>query len=193
MNRHGLMRSLLSASLILGAHGVAPAQNLGPFRQLLSLEPYYAYVQFDVDGDADAVSRHGYGGRLSLNLAPFGLGRATGLSLFVTHTMERDEDEFTTLHYGAAIEIFPFHVPLGGFLDPVISVAGGAFRTEIGTTSDTEFALTPAFGLRIPIPNRLQLRGDIGDAIIFGRRTGVGDEKRTIHNLQVTAALGLTF
>ncbi len=78
-------------------------------------------------------------------------------------------------------------------IDPFLSVAGGAFRIRGSGASTTRFALSPGGGIRIPIPNRFQLRADVRDAIVFNSRTGTGGSKRTAHNLEGQAALGITF
>ena len=54
-------------------------------------------------------------------------------------------------------------------------------------------ALIPGGGVRIPIPNRFELRVDGKDLILFNQaRTSTG-ASRTTHNLLLQAGLGLTF
>jgi len=188
--------------------GAARGQSLGPFRQFLAVEPYYVNTQLDDGGSgAGRTSVHGYGARLWLNAAPFSASRAlskTSVSLFVHGSPM--QSGVSTLHYGASIDQYLVHRPLGGVIDPLISLGGGAYRhrselvavtgtgaaTGPATASTTKFALTPGVGLRLPIPNRLELRVDARDAVIFDR-TGASGSRRTVNNYEFTGALGITF
>ena len=178
----------------------ASAQALGPQRQFIALEPYYARLELDRGKDVSRLGLNGYGARLWINLAPFS-GPANNLvgkgaiALFATYTPDQGENGFTTLHYGAQHDVFFVNRPLGGFIDPLLSVAGGAFRTKATGTdeSETRFALTPGLGIRIPVANRLQIRADARDIIVFGSRMGPGGEKRTANSYEFTGALGITF
>jgi len=96
------------------------------------------------------------------------------------------------LHYGVQHDAFFFRRPLGGIIDPFLSVGAGVFRISAGDISDNQFALPVGGGIRIPVPNRFQLRVDVRDAILFGREDAEG-KKSTAHNLEIQAALGITF
>lgn len=188
----------------LAAPAVAHAQNLGPFRQFLSVEPYYVSMSLDDGGSgAGRTTLSGVGGRLWINYAPFVRSRTLakgGVALFYHQTFAKDG--ILIRHYGAEQDAFLTNRPFGGWLDPVLSVGAGALRTSvgaqrIGTTAipasvATKFALTPGVGVRIPIPNRLQLRVDARDALVFGA-TGADGAKRTASNFEFTGAIGLTF
>lgn len=175
----------------------ASAQNLGPFRQFLAIEPYYAHTHLDVAEGSDRASLNGYGARLWVNLAPFAgphrnLISHGALALFMTRS-PANSSGVSVVHYGAQHDAFFVNRPIGGFLDPFISVGAGAFRTKVQSVSKTHFALSPGGGIRIPFPNRFELRGDARDAIVFNTRTGANGSKRTTHNLELMAALGITF
>ena len=195
------MRNLLRATLasvLVAAPTVLQAQNLGPFRQFLAIEPYYARTQLDVGPNADRVGTNGYGGRLWVNLAPFAgphrnLISHGALAFFASYTPEQSGKNPKIWHYGAQHDAFFLHTPLGHVIDPFISVGAGAFRLSSGGVSTTKFALSPGGGIRIPIPNRLQLRVDARDAMLFGMANGVSGAKRTSHNIELLGALGITF
>ncbi len=174
------------------------AQNLGPFRQFLAIEPYYARTELDADPVADRVGVNGYGGRLWVNLAPFAGPHRTliskgALAFFATYLPEDAGRNPKVWHYGVQHDAFILHKPFGNVIDPFLSVGAGAFRVSSGGTARTDFALSPGGGIRVPIPNRLQLRFDARDAMIFGSRTGIAGAKRTAHNIELLAALGITF
>ena len=187
------------AALVTSATEVR-AQALGPQRQFIAIEPYYARLELDAGKDVSRVSLYGYGARLWINLAPFSgpspnvVGKGA-IALFATYTPDQNDEGFTTLHYGAQHDVFFVNRPLGGFIDPLLSVAAGAFRTKAVDIDETEtkFALTPGLGIRIPVANRLQIRADARDIIVFGSRTGAGGEKRTSNSYEFTGALGITF
>jgi len=200
---------MMSVVLMAGIAPRAEGQNLGPFRQFLSVEPYYAFERLDV-GDAgrsagaasgSSLNLQGFGARLWLNSAPFGLTDHLGVGLFYTYTPTQQDRGATIMHYGGQLEIFPVHRPLGNVLDPFITVGAGAFRLNtfggeagISRGAVTRLSVLPGVGLRIPIPNRFQIRIDARDAIIFNSDVGTAPgETRTAHNLEATASLGLTF
>lgn len=191
------LRLVLALVLTLPLAGIQ-AQNLGPFRQFLAIEPYYARTDLDAGPGVDRVGVNGYGGRLWVNLAPFAGPHRTliskgALAFFATYTPESAGRNAKVWHYGVQHDAFLLHRPFGSVIDPFLSVGAGAFRVSSGGTSSTDFALSPGGGIRIPIPNRLQLRFDARDAMIFGSRTGTAGAKRTAHNIELLAALGITF
>jgi hypothetical protein len=194
----------LGAVLLASAPlGVAPrgaeAQNLGPFRQLLAVEPYYTRFELDRGGANGRLARNGYGGRLWINLAPFTgdswiLPSTGGVALFVSYAPgNQGGDDLSVWHYGAQHDLFFRNRPFARVLDPFLSVAAGVFRTRTPAAAATHFALSPGGGIRIPVPNRFHLRADVRDAIRFGVRDGATSGKRTAHNLELQAALGITF
>lgn len=188
------------ATIAIATPSLASAQALGPQRQFLSLEPYYSRMELDNAGtNGGRLGLNGYGGRLWVNFAPFSgpspnlLGHM-GLGLFTTYLPDQASNGFSALHYGAEADIFFVNRPLGGVLDPFISVGGGAFRTKDtnANQSETRFAFSPGAGIRIPLSNRFQIRGDAKDVILFNVPI-TGTEKKTLNNYEFTAALGITF
>lgn len=186
------------AGLSLGAASRAGAQALGPQRQFLSLEPYYSRLMLDNGDGSTRTGVNGYGGRLWVNLAPFSgpspnlLGHMS-LALFTTYYPDQANNGASLLNYGAESDIFFVNRPLGGVLDPFISIGGSAFRTKDTNTdeSQTRFALSPGAGIRIPLSNRFQIRGDAKDVLLFG--VPVTSGKKTLNNYEFSAALGITF
>lgn len=196
MNR-SLRTAVFAATMLVSATG-ARAQNLGPFRQFLAIEPYYARTQLDVGPGVARIGLNGYGGRLWVNLAPFAgphrnLISHGALAFFATYSPGQAGRNSTVWHYGAQHDAFFVNRPLRGVIDPFVSVGAGAFRISSGSVSTTRFALSPGGGIRIPVPNRLELRGEARDAMIFGSPTGTAGAKRTSHNIEWLAALGITF
>lgn len=189
--------AIVGALALVTVGSQAHAQNLGPFRQFLAIEPYYAHTRLDAGDGADRISLNGYGARLWINLAPFAgphrnLISKGAIALFATRS-PANSDGVSVLHYGAEHDAFFVNRPLGGLIDPFVSLGAGAFRTRARSITETHFALSPGGGIRIPFPNRFELRGDARDAIVFGTHTGTGGSKRTTHNLELMAALGITF
>ncbi len=189
-----------------------PAQNLGPFRQFLGLEGSYERLQLD-NGDGKTVGLNGYGTRLWVNLAPFS-GPGThavdklSLALFYFRTPSGNV-AIATRHYGAEVNIYPLLVPIAKAIDPFLSLGLGAFRidnrssgagqpaggvttVDIPAGSATNFAISPGMGIRVPIPNRFQLRLDARDVLGLNMRTANG-VSRTSQSWQLTGSIGLTF
>lgn len=195
MNRF-LFAAIAFASL--AATRPTAAQNLGPFRQFLAIEPYYARTMLDAGPGVGRVDVNGYGGRLWVNLAPFAgphrnLISHGALAFFATYTPEKAGKNAKLWHYGAQHDAFFLHKPIGGLIDPFVSVGAGVIRTSSAGVVENKFALSPGGGIRIPIPNRLQIRFDARDAMMFGVPTGATGAKRTAHNIELLGALGITF
>lgn len=197
--------SLVACITALAAVAALPAtvhaQNLGPFRQFLSVDPYYAYEKVDLGASRDRIGVNAYGARLWINTAPFGATDHVGVSAFYTRSIRQESRGVSVTHYGAQFDIFPAHRPAGGFIDPFVSVGAGAFKLSTfgprsGAEPDprTHLSLVPGIGLRVPIPNRFELRGELRDAVVFGGAVGASPgDRRTTNNLEVQAGLGVTF
>lgn len=202
------MRSTLFAGLAALAICAVPcavkAQALGPQRQFLALEPIYTYTRLDDGAGAAKLPIHAYGGRLWLNLAPFSgpaqnlIGRTT-LGLYMQYTPRGGIHGVSFHQYGADANIHFVDYPVGGLLDPYLIVGGSALRIH-STRAVSNFTrgtvtrptASPGLGFRVQLGNRLQLRGEGKDLIIFSNRSTTG-QTRTSNNLQITGSLGLTF
>ncbi len=207
--------TLLLASLLLSAR--VSAQNLGPFRQFLALEGSYQRLELDAGDGNDRLGLNGYGARLWINLAPFSGPRPNLIdktAIALAYSTTSRSKGISTRQYGAELNMYPLHVPIGNIIDPFLILGAGAFRidnqdqrglfivpgpdvqgefrTDIRRGARSYFAFSPGVGIRIPIPNRLQLRLEARDLILFNRRDGSGDS-RTSQSPQFMAGAGLTF
>lgn len=194
--RH-LIGGAIAAVALLAPLSHARAQALGPQRQFLAIEPYYEYARLDNGSTVPRTSLNGYGGRLWINLDPFHFIPGGSIALFTTYAPKQQSNNVTAVHYGAEYDQFLVRRPLGGLIDPFIAVGGGLYRTtaDLGAARyrQTRWAVTPGGGIRIPIPNRFELRADAKDLIRFNTKTAPGGTGRTTHNLLVQGALGITF
>ncbi len=197
-----MRRVIRGALALLGSATLAHsggAQALGPQRQFLAIEPYYEHTQLDVGATVSKQSRDGYGARLWVNLDPFHFIPNGSLALFTSFAQKRTAGttETSMLTYGAEYDQFLMRRPIGGFIDPFISVGGAAYRvhTKAGATDShrTYGALIPGAGLRIPIPNRFELRGDVKDLMLFNQSRHTDGTSRRTNNLVVQGGLGITF
>ncbi len=196
-----MRRIVITTALALAAavsSGTAQAQALGPQRQFLAIEPYYTYTRLDLGDNQDKVNLSGYGARLWINLAPFsgpspnlvGMGAIALYGSFTPGSKDRN-----VVQYGATHDIFFVRRPFGGVIDPLISVGAGAYRTHTFATNKaiTKLSLSPGVGIRIPVPNRFQLRFDAKDNIILNNASTVSTAKKTANNLEFIGAIGITF
>lgn len=209
--------ALALLGLALPAASTARAQALGPQRQFLAIEPYYTRFELDTPGSVDENGQssdrtgvNGYGARLWINLAPFSgpgnniLGRSA-IALFYTYAPSTDDLGASLSHYGAQVDYFFVNRPLGGFIDPVISGAVGGYRTKtddftdplegitIRGESQTKLALSPSIGIRIPVPNRFQLRFDARNAFVLKGSVDDTGRESTASHLEFIGAVGITF
>jgi hypothetical protein len=158
------------------------------------------------------VSTNGFGARLWINGAPFHFPGLSAVALFATYSPGPGESKpqtfplapissgFSTLHYGVQVDEFFVRRPIGGRIDPFVSVGLGAFRYGfdddvpiVGGSSETHVALSPGAGIRLPFPNRFEARLDVRDLIILTGMTNVDGSQKTTHNPVVQAGFGLTF
>ena len=190
------IRAVLVAVTLLPLAQHAHAQALGPQRQFLAIEPYYERTQYDNPSGGSKTSVNGYGGRLWINLDPFHFIQSSSIALFTSFSPAQNNNTATVLHYGAEYDQFFVRRPLGGIIDPFLTIGGGRYRVKYDaagvTYKNTNWSLLPGGGVRIPIPNRFELRGDVKDLILFNQPTGLTTTGRT-NNLLLQAALGITF
>lgn len=181
----------------------AAAQALGPQRQFLAIEPYYEHLGFDIGEGIDKAKFNSYGARLWINTEPFHFIPNGSVALFMSYTPKQDltingvtaSSQSTQLAYGAEYDQFLVRRPLGGIIDPFLAVGYERYRIDDKSSRRKESynGLPVGGGVRVPLPNRFELRGDVKDLILFGTPTGPNDAKRTTHNLLLQAGLGLTF
>ena len=172
-----------AVTLIAVPASQAAAQDtpLGVRPTRFTAQLYLAQYSLDNAGtDGGRQGLGGFGGRLMFNrstaaeaLRTF-FTRASG-GAFATYT---NQDDFSTLHYGVQGDVALVPAPVArGFLDPFVSVGLGAFRQSVnnplgeGSIVNTDFALTPAVGTRVPLFSGISFRGDLRAPIIFGEST----------------------
>ncbi len=171
-------------------------------RRLLMVGAYGAGYGLDAGDDADRARAAGGGGRLLVNLAPFS-GPGNNLldnAVLGFFLAGGSGDDFSVLHSGAELDLHFVHNPIGGFLDPFVSIGAGRFRIRRDAASGAEidredagFALSPGFGVRIPLRGLFELRADAQDVIVFGSTLQGGTGERTTHNPAVSAGVQLRF
>jgi hypothetical protein len=195
-----VIQCALAVAALVGASGSARAQALGPFRQFLAIEPFYERTSLDNGSGVDKINFNGYGARLWINLDPFHFIPHGSIALSGSYAPSHDVggNASTTLRIlGAEYDQFFVNRPLGGVIDPFLTAGYSRFRirTQIsGTSASSSYNGLPlGGGIRIPLPNRFELRGDVKDLILFNTPTGTAFSNRRTNNLLLQAALGLTF
>lgn len=198
------MRHLSVAALVaaLGVRSLG-AQALGPQRQFLAIEPYYEHLSLDRGDNIDKAKFNGYGARLWVNTDPFHFIPNGSIALFMSHTPKQNltlngvsaSSSTTQLSYGAEYDQFFVRRPLGGVIDPFVTVGYERYRIrDAATGSKTSYNGLPiGGGIRVPLPNRFELRGDAKDLLLFKAPNAATGTTRTTNNLLLQAALGLTF
>lgn len=191
-----MARILTLAALLAFCAPAAEAQQVSQtHRRLLMVGGYGAGYSLDVGEDTDHARIVGGGGRLLINLAPFS-GPGNNLlddMVLGFFAAGGSGGDYSVLHTGAELDLHFVHNPLGGFLDPFLSVGAGRFRVrQDGGGSEANFALSPGVGVRIPLRGLFELRADAQDVITFGSTLHGGGE-RTTHAPSVTVGVQLRF
>ena len=163
-----------------------------------ALEGFYTQLRLDAAGTG--VAADGVGGRLVWSMArpgdePSWLADRSTFGLFVAHLPEQQRG-FSSLHYGAAVDLQPLGTAARG-VAPLLSLGAGALRTTVRpgerdvrtaspltAGSNTALTLAPGLGARVDLAPGLALRGDVRDLVTF--RGG------TRHNVALEAGLRLT-
>ncbi len=196
-SRYVALAALIAFSPVV--HELA-AQALGPQRQFLAIEPYYEHTQLDVGQSRDKDGLDGYGARLWINLDPFHFILNSSIALYASHAPSQGASKVSLTTFGAEYDQFFTRRPIGGLIEPFLTVGGGGTRLGSAQTPlfgklgyKTYGSVVAGGGLRIALPNRFELRGDAKDLIIFNTPSSTAGSNRTTNNLQLQAGLGLTF
>ena len=163
-----------------------------------------SYTQLRLDSDGPAMNAGSFGGRLMWSPTPLvgaapSLAGRTALGLYGMYAPERTFGpvlKFSTFGFGAVADVRPLSAPLGGRVDPFLSLGTGLLHTAVDVSvapspsplvagSRTAFTLTPGLGMRVLLTPGLALQGDVRDLVTFR-----GD---TRHNLGFGAGLRLGF
>ena len=196
------IRTPLATVVMLAGTRSLGAQALGPQRQFLAIEPYYERTTLDVGENVAKRNLNGYGARLWINLEPFHLIPHGSIALYGTWSPKQSDagvGNLSTRTLGAEYDQFFVGRPLGGIVDPFLSVGYSRYKIRSYSTagallSKTSYnGLPVGGGIRIPMPNRFELRVDAKDLILFNTPSGTAGAKRTTNNLLLQGGLGLTF
>jgi hypothetical protein len=167
-----------------------------------SFESFYTRIRFD--GDGSSMAADGIGARLMWHVAPLTgststLARRTELGVYGAYTPKRtipSAMDASSYQLGLAGDLRPFVAPLGGRVDPFLSLGAGALFTHVPTASATPasplfarskatFAMTPAVGTRLFVLPNLALQGDVRDVMAL--------DGGVRHNTALTAGVRLAF
>ena len=182
------LSALVLPAAFLFAAPVARAQSTTPASESesSSLEIYAAHYWLDAQGSGSRPTLGGVGGRL---MTTFGRhDRTTGggswytrsaFGVFATYTAKQNDNQVTTIHYGAQVDAQLLPMPLAHVLDPFVSLGVGGFRTKVDnagllggeSVTNTDLAITPALGSHFRLTPNIAIRGDLRDVIIFGDKT----------------------
>lgn len=180
-----MRRQLIGAALGVGlalAPDAARGQVVAVWSARPALEGQYTQLRFAADGQS--ARAEGLGGRLMWHAAPvLGapstlVGRASA-GLFAAHTPEQGLG-FSTTQLGVVADVRPF-APLGGRVEPFLSLGAGALRTSVlpgrgaagaaltplAERSNTAFALTPGVGARVHVLPGLAVHATARDLVAF--------------------------
>ena len=160
-----------------------PAGDAPDFRY--TVEGYLAQYALDDATNSNKQNVGGFGARVTFNRpTPSSGGRSIfdriTSNLFATYTAKQGTPSSTTLHVGGQADGAVLRSPLGGVLDPFVSVGIGIFRTSrdiVGgpggsnRITRSDLALTPGVGTRIRFFNGIGARGDLRAPFVFGFRT----------------------
>ncbi len=171
------------------------AQELTP-RLPVIIEGYFG--QLRPAGAVENYTVDVYGGRILWRLATDPIDNPilfrTFLGPFGEH-LEVQSQGFSSLNLGAHADMRVLSAPLGGVIDPVLSLSAGALRTSaergsydrpsFANRTNMSMALTPAAGVRFGLLRGVALRVDVRDMIVFR-----GTDR---HNWQYALGIGATF
>ncbi len=119
----------------------------------------------------------------------------SALGAFLIYTPTRDN--LRTWHFGGQVDHRLLGTPIGGLLDPLVSLGAGAIRMDspsgpeiMGfdgepTVSETFATLVPGIGARLRVARGVALRADVRNVIIFGNQT--------TNNWELAGGLSLLF
>ncbi|HEY0971671.1 MAG TPA: hypothetical protein VGE02_11945 [Gemmatimonadales bacterium] len=200
------MRLIAALGVMLGATPVAAAGELsaqatplpGSGGPVPAVETFY--TQLRLDGDHQAMRADGVGVRLMWRPAVADgalrtLADRSELGFFATYTPDRAFDpgvSFSTASLGVAMDVRPFEHPLGGRVEPFVSLGTGVLYTDVSRAvhpspspllerSRTALTVTPGLGARLYLTPDLAIQGDLRDMVTF-----TGD---TRHNVAFGAGL----
>lgn len=161
----------------------------------LSIEGFATHYWFDAGEGNPRTEQNGGGVRFMIHSPQENLTGESGfarwsLGAFVVLTPK--ENGVSTMHYGGEMDAQLLSRPMDDVLDPFIGVGAGGFRTELssfgGTLSstNTDFALSPAIGTYLHLHPIISLRFDLRDVIVFG-------QSRTAQHYELSGGVSVGF
>ncbi len=197
-----LVAGLLAVALLaIAVPRDAEAQNLDRRVQgWLTIDGFLSSYQIEALLDDSRRAVAGGGMRVMFSARTLtgldaGFLERSALGAFLIYTPTRDN--LRTWHFGGQVDHRLFNTPIGGILDPLVSIGAGAIRMDsplgaaiLGfdgepTVSQTFATLVPGVGTRLRIARGLALRADLRDVVIFGQQT--------THNWELAGGLSLLF
>jgi len=182
---------LAAASCLLAAP--ASARSFRFSERFVTIQPFYEYTRF-APGTAEELQyarRHldGYGIHMWIHGSSFHLPPNSWLGLFASGSSAEKTLAQRSIFYGGQLDQYLARRPIAGVFDPFLSLGGGAYhRYQAGT----RFAAFPGVGVRIPVPQRSELRFEAHEQLIF--QNGVDHEPVVEENrLLFQMGLGWTF
>jgi hypothetical protein len=170
---------------------VLPQLKPGRGEGRLSVEGYITQYRLSA-GQGERARPSGYGGRVLWSLAPrtdperVTLATRTAVGPFAVFTPAAPWQS-KVWHAGVQADFRLARSPLGGRLDPVLSLAAGGFRVEdpaagsallrgrplpglSARRSTTDFAFTPGLGARLFLSPGFAIRADVRAVMLVGER-----------------------
>jgi hypothetical protein len=185
-----IRRSILAAALAAALPAAtAAAQDtpvgVRPYR--FTVEGFLAqsYINEDALVGNGKNSFGGYGARVMFNrstpaAALRSFAERASVGAYVGTSSGQGVRDVATLQYGVQADVAFFPAPIfRATLDPFFSLGVGGYRTTFapasgaGDVENTNLAVTPALGTRIPLFGGIGFRGDLRAPIIFGDKTTV--------------------
>jgi hypothetical protein len=184
----GFLTALIGVPAVLSAQVPQPANAEDHWlRGRVAVDAVYSHTWVQRPFPENWTSSHAIGGRLTWRLANPSIEPASSLSKLavgahVSFTPEHQLDfgNYRLANVAGVVDYFP----LGSDhrVEPVLSFAAGALRAEVDDQrlpssimtmpegTRTQFAVTPAAGVRVRILNRLGIRGEYRDTFVRYRR-----------------------
>lgn len=184
--RRPVLAALAAAAALPAATAAAQDTRAGvrPYRFTVEGLLAQSYLNSDLAGGGKNTFG-GYGARVMFNRStPAATLRSfanrASVGAFVVATSGQGPRDAASLHYGVQADVALFPAPIfRATLDPFFSLGLGALRTTYapasgtGDVRNTNLALTPALGTRIPLITGFGFRGDLRAPVVFGNKTTV--------------------
>ena len=122
----------------------APLRAQSTTRRAVVVEGFLSRARLDPSVGGSRTEVQGIGGRVLAALAPLpgdesrGLARRLAVGVFANYA-PHDDGRFAAAHFGAVADMRLLAAPIGGRLDPLLSLGAGAFRTRRVVGGERDF------------------------------------------------------